>query len=214
MQQLALLLQLSQEKQQQLTLHLAEQENQHPAQLQMILQLQQDHVVRLETRPPSIEGTGAITQRELVRNALRMRPDRIIVGEVRGAECFDMLQAMNTGHDGSMTTVHANTVRDALSRLEQMVTMIGSDIPMVTIRSQIASSIDIIVQLSRHSDGGRRVMSIAEVNGMEGDVTTMQEIFTFQQRGKSDTGEVLGELVYTGIRPQFRRFHVSRNNHP
>lgn len=167
------------------------------------LQLQQDHIVRLETRPASIEGTGAITQRELVRNALRMRPDRIIVGEVRGAECFDMLQAMNTGHDGSMTTVHANTVRDALSRLEQMVTMMGADIPMVTIRSQIASSIDIIVQLSRHSDGGRRVMSIAEVNGMEGDVITMQEIFSFHQRGKSETGEVLGELVYTGIRPQF-----------
>lgn len=167
------------------------------------LQLQQDHVVRLETRPPSIEGSGAVTQRELVRNALRMRPDRIIVGEVRGAECFDMLQAMNTGHDGSMTTVHANTVRDALGRLEQMVTMIGADIPMTTIRNQIASSIDIVVQLSRHSDGGRRVMSIAEVNGMEGDVITMQEIFTFQQRGKSDSGEVLGELVYTGIRPQF-----------
>jgi pilus assembly protein CpaF len=167
------------------------------------LQLQQDHVVRLETRPSSIEGTGAITQRELVRNALRMRPDRIIVGEVRGAECFDMLQAMNTGHDGSMTTVHANNVRDALSRLEQMVTMMGADIPMVTIRSQIASSIDIIVQLSRHSDGKRRVMSIAEVNGMEGDVITMQEIFTFRQRGKGEGGEVLGELVYTGIRPQF-----------
>ncbi|SFK80842.1 pilus assembly protein CpaF [Loktanella salsilacus] len=167
------------------------------------LQLQQDHVVRLETRPSSIEGTGAITQRELVRNALRMRPDRIIVGEVRGAECFDMLQAMNTGHDGSMTTVHANTVRDALSRLEQMVTMMGADIPMATIRSQIASSIDIIVQLSRHSDGKRRVMSIAEVNGMEGDVITMQEIFTFRQLGKGEGGEVLGELVYTGIRPQF-----------
>ncbi|MFT4706192.1 MAG: pilus assembly protein CpaF [Yoonia sp.] len=167
------------------------------------LQLQQDHVVRLETRPPSIEGTGAVTQRELLRNALRMRPDRIIVGEVRGAECFDMLQAMNTGHDGSMTTVHANTVRDALGRLEQMVTMIGADIPMVTIRSQIASSIDIIVQLSRHSDGGRRVMSIAEVTGMEGEVITMQEIFTFRQRGKGDAGEVLGELLYTGIRPQF-----------
>jgi pilus assembly protein CpaF len=167
------------------------------------LQLQQDHVVRLETRPSSIEGTGAITQRDLLRNALRMRPDRIIVGEVRGAECFDMLQAMNTGHDGSMTTVHANTVRDSLSRLEQMVTMMGGDIPMVTIRSQIASSIDIIVQLSRHSDGKRRVMSIAEVNGMEGDVITMQEIFTFHQRGKGEGGEVLGELVYTGIRPQF-----------
>ena len=167
------------------------------------LQLQQDNVVRLATRPSSIEGTGAITQRELVRNALRMRPDRIIVGEVRGTECFDMLQAMNTGHDGSMTTVHANTVRDALSRLEQMVTMMGGDIPMVTIRSQIASSIDIIIQLSHHSDGKHRVMSIAEVIGMEDDVITMQEIFTFRQRGKGEGGEVLGELVYTGIRPQF-----------
>ncbi|MGB3279131.1 MAG: CpaF family protein [Pseudorhodobacter sp.] len=167
------------------------------------LQLQQDHVVRLETRPASIEGTGAITQRELVRNALRMRPDRIIVGEVRGAECFDMLQAMNTGHDGSMTTVHANTARDALGRLEQMVTMLGADIPMRTIRSQIASSIDVIVQLSRHSDGGRRVISISEVNGTEADVITMQDIFCFRQRGKSETGEVLGEMVYTGIRPQF-----------
>ena len=167
------------------------------------LQLQQAHTVRLETRPSNIEGTGAINQRELVRNALRMRPDRIIVGEVRGAECFDMLQAMNTGHDGSMTTVHANTARDALSRLEQMVTMMGAEIPMVTIRSQIASSIDIIVQLSRLSDGQRRVMSIAEVTGMEGDVITMQEIFSFRQVGKSENGDVLGEMIYTGIRPQF-----------
>jgi len=167
------------------------------------LQLQQDHVVRLETRPPNIEGSGAITQRDLVRNALRMRPDRIIVGEVRGSECFDMLQAMNTGHDGSMTTVHANTARDALGRLEQMVTMLGADIPMRTIRGQIASSVDVIVQLSRLSDGRRRVMSISEVTGMEGDVVTMQDIFAFRKRGKGQNGEVLGEMVYTGIRPKF-----------
>ncbi|MGR3374402.1 CpaF family protein [Pseudooceanicola nanhaiensis] len=167
------------------------------------LQLQQDHVVRLETRPPNIEGSGAITQRDLVRNALRMRPDRIIVGEVRGSECFDMLQAMNTGHDGSMTTVHANTARDALGRLEQMVTMLGADIPMRTIRGQIASSVDVIVQLSRLSDGRRRVMSISEVTGMEGDVVTMQDIFAFRKRGKGQNGEVLGEMVYTGIRPRF-----------
>ncbi len=167
------------------------------------LQLQQDHVVRLETRPPNIEGSGAITQRDLVRNALRMRPDRIIVGEVRGSECFDMLQSMNTGHDGSMTTVHANTARDALGRLEQMVTMLGADIPMRTIRGQIASSVDVIVQLSRLSDGRRRVMSISEVTGMEGDVVTMQDIFAFRKRGKGQNGEVLGEMVYTGIRPKF-----------
>ena len=167
------------------------------------LQLQQDHVVRLETRPPNIEGSGAITQRDLVRNALRMRPDRIIVGEVRGSECFDMLQAMNTGHDGSMTTVHANTARDALGRLEQMVTMLGAEIPMRTIRGQIASSVDVIVQLSRLSDGRRRVMSISEVTGMEGDVVTMQDIFAFRKRGKGQNGEVLGEMVYTGIRPKF-----------
>ena len=167
------------------------------------LQLQQDHVVRLETRPPNIEGSGAITQRDLVRNALRMRPDRIIVGEVRGSECFDMLQAMNTGHDGSMTTVHANTARAALGRLEQMVTMLGADIPMRTIRGQIASSVDVIVQLSRLSDGRRRVMSISEVTGMEGDVVTMQDIFAFRKRGKGQNGEVLGEMVYTGIRPKF-----------
>ena len=167
------------------------------------LQMQQDHVVRLETRPPNIEGSGAITQRELVRNALRMRPDRIIVGEVRGSECFDMLQAMNTGHDGSMTTVHANTARDALGRLEQMVTMLGADIPMRTIRGQIASSIEVIVQLSRLSDGRRRVMSISEITGMEGDVVTCQEIFAFQKRGKNDKGEIVGEMLHTGIRPKF-----------
>ena len=164
------------------------------------LQLQQDHVVRLETRPPNYEGKGAITQRDLVRNALRMRPDRIIVGEVRGTECFDMLQAMNTGHDGSMTTVHANTARDALGRLEQMVTMLGGDLPLRTIRAQIAAGINIVVQLSRLSDGRRRVMSISEITGMENDIVTMQDIFVFKRRGKSESGEVLGDFVMTGIR--------------
>jgi len=165
------------------------------------LQLQQDHVVRLETRPPNSEGTGAITQRDLVRNALRMRPDRIIVGEVRGGECFDMLQAMNTGHDGSMTTVHANSARDALGRVEQMVTMMGADLPAKTIRNQIAAGIHIVLQLSRLSDGRRRVMSISEITGMENDVITMQDIFVFRRRGKSEAGEVLGDFVTSGIRP-------------
>ena len=167
------------------------------------LQLQQDHVVRLETRPASTEGTGAIVQRDLVRNALRMRPDRIIVGEVRGTECFDMLQAMNTGHDGSMTTVHANTARDALGRLEQMVTMLGADIPARTIRGQIASAIHVIVQLSRLSDGSRKVMSISEIAGMENDVVTLQDIFLFRKTGKTEKGEVLGETYFTGVRPRF-----------
>ena len=166
------------------------------------LQLQQDHVVRLETRPPSPSGTGTVSQRDLVRNALRMRPDRIIVGEVRGAEAFDMLQAMNTGHDGSMTTVHANTARDALSRIEQMVTMIGMDFPMSAIRAQIAAGINVVVQLNRHSDGTRRVTSVSEVTGMEGSVVTMQDIFIFKKTGRSATGEVLGEFTPTGIRPR------------
>ncbi|WP_377192746.1 CpaF family protein [Ruegeria meonggei] len=166
------------------------------------LQLQQSHVVRLETRPPNAEGQGVITQRELVRNALRMRPDRIIVGEVRGSECFDMLQAMNTGHDGSMTTVHANSARDALSRVEQMVTMLGADLPVRTIRSQIASAIQIVLQLTRLSDGTRRVVSISEVTGMEDDTITMQDIFVFKRRGKSESGEILGEFLPTGIRPK------------
>src|SRR6056297_249783 len=167
------------------------------------LQLQQEHVVRLETRPSNAEGAGAVTQRDLVRNALRMRPDRIIVGEVRGSECFDMLQAMNTGHDGSMTTVHANTARDALGRLEQMVTMIGADLPAKTIRSQIAAGIQCVVQLNRLSDGRRRVMSISEITGMENDVITMQDIFVFRRHGKSETGEILGDYTMTGIRPKF-----------
>jgi len=166
------------------------------------LQLLQDHVVRLETRPANSEGIGSITQRDLVRNALRMRPDRIVVGEVRGAEAFDMLQAMNTGHDGSMTTIHANSARDALSRLEQMVSMVGFDFPLRAMRSQIAAGIHIVLQLSRLSDGNRRIISISEVTGMEGDVITMQDIFVFRKRGKSPTGEILGDFVATGIRPK------------
>ena len=165
------------------------------------LQLQQQHVVRLETRPPNPSGTGAVTQRDLVRNALRMRPDRIIVGEVRGAEAFDMLQAMNTGHDGSMTTVHANTARDALARVEQMVTMIGLDFPITAIRAQIASGLHVVVQLNRFSDGSRHVTAISEITGMEGNTITMQDIFIFKKTGRSATGEVLGEFVATGIRP-------------
>jgi len=166
------------------------------------LQLQQEHVVRLETRPPGPSGTGAVSQRDLVRNALRMRPDRIIVGEVRGAETFDMLQAMNTGHDGSMTTVHANTSRDALGRLEQMITMMGVDFPMASIRSQIASGIQIVVQLARLSDGKRRVMNVSEITGMEGDIVTMQDIFQFRKKGKAEDGSILGDFVATGMRPK------------
>ncbi|MEH6833886.1 MULTISPECIES: CpaF family protein [Falsihalocynthiibacter] len=166
------------------------------------LQLQQGHVVRLETRPSNPSGGGAVAQRDLLRNALRMRPDRIIVGEVRGAETFDMLQAMNTGHDGSMTTVHANTARDALSRLEQMVTMMGVDFPMAAIRGQIASGLQFVLQLSRLSDGRRRVMSISEITGMEGDVITMQDIFVFRKTGRSENGDILGEFIPTGIRPK------------
>ena len=169
------------------------------------LQLQQEHVVRLETRPPNTSGSGAVTQRDLVRNALRMRPDRIIVGEVRGAESFDMLQAMNTGHDGSMTTVHANTARDALRRIEQMVTMIGMDFPLSAIRGQIASGIHVVVQLNRLSDGRRQVMSISEITGMEGDVITMQDIFAFQKAGRAEDGTVLGRFVATGHRPRCAR---------
>jgi len=167
------------------------------------LQLQQRHVVRMETRPANIEGRGEITQRDLLKNALRMRPDRIIIGEVRAGEAFDMLQAMNTGHDGSMATVHANTPRDALARLEQMVCMAGLDLPPRAIRSQIASAIDVVVQLKRFSDGSRRVVSVSEIDGMEGDVITMQEIFRFEQAGLSDTGQVLGRFVWTGLRPKF-----------
>lgn len=167
------------------------------------LQLHQDHVVRLETRPANIEGKGAVQQRQLVINSLRMRPDRIIVGEVRGEEALDMLQAMNTGHDGSLTTIHANTPRDALSRLETMVAMGSLNIPESALRRQIASAIDVVVQVSRLSDGTRKVISLAEITGMEGDIVSMQDIFVFRKRGIRDNGEVLGEFTPTGIRPKF-----------
>jgi pilus assembly protein CpaF len=167
------------------------------------LQLQQHHVVRLETRPPNIEGKGEISQRDLVKNALRMRPDRIILGEVRAGEAFDMLQAMNTGHDGSMTTVHANTARDALSRVEQMIGMSGVDIPARSARAQIASAINVIIQVARLSDGRRKMVALAEITGMEGDVITMQEIFRFRQTGLSAEGVVQGRFEATGIRPRF-----------
>ena len=167
------------------------------------LQLHQDHVVRLETRPANIEGKGAVHQRQLVINSLRMRPDRIIVGEVRGEEALDMLQAMNTGHDGSLTTIHANTPRDALSRLETMVAMGSLNIPENALRRQIASAIDVVVQVSRLSDGTRKVISLAEITGMEGDIVSMQDIFVFRKRGIRDNGEVLGEFIPTGIRPKF-----------
>jgi pilus assembly protein CpaF len=167
------------------------------------LQLQQPHVGRLETRPPTIEGKGEIRQRELVKNALRMRPDRIIVGEVRGEEAFDMLQAMNTGHEGSMTTIHANSPRDALARLEQMVGMSGFRMSQHSVRAQIASAIRIIVQLQRFSDGTRRVSQIGEITGMEGDVVQMQTLFEFVRTGTDPDGTVRGEMRATGIRPKF-----------
>ncbi len=167
------------------------------------LQLQQKHVVRLETRPANIEGKGEIAQRDLVKNALRMRPDRIIVGEVRAGEAFDMLQAMNTGHEGSMTTVHANTPRDALSRIEQMIGMSGIDIPARSSRAQIASALNVVVQVARLADGRRKLISVAELTGMEGEVITMQEIFRFRQTGTSAEGIVQGRFEATGIRPRF-----------
>ena len=167
------------------------------------LQLQQVHVARLETRPRNIEGKGEITQRDLVKNALRMRPDRIIVGEVRAGEAFDMLQAMNTGHDGSMTTIHANTPRDALSRVEQMIGMSGIDIPARSSRAQVASAINVVVQVQRLADGRRRLMSVSEITGMEGEVVTMQEIFRFRQTGMTADGAVQGRFEATGIRPRF-----------
>ena len=167
------------------------------------LQLQQPHVGRMETRPPNIEGKGEIRQRDLVKNALRMRPDRVILGECRGEEAFDMLQAMNTGHEGSMATVHANTPRDALSRLEQMIGMAGLPMTIASIRGQIAAAIRVIVQLSRLSDGKRRVMSIAEITGMEGDIIQMQEIYKFVRTGTLDDGTVQGHFQATGIRPRF-----------
>ena len=167
------------------------------------LQLHQDHVVSLETRPANVEGKGAIAIRDLVKNSLRMRPDRIVVGEVRGGEALDMLQAMNTGHDGSLTTGHANSPRDMLARLETMVLMSGMDLPVRAIREQIASAVDVIVQQSRLKDGSRKVIKITEVQGMEGDVITLQDIFVFQQDGIDENGKIVGQIVSTGIRPKF-----------
>ena len=167
------------------------------------LQLQQDHVVRLETRPANIEGRGAITATDLVKNALRMRPDRIIIGECRGAETLDMIQAMNTGHEGSMTTVHANTPRDAMSRLETMISMAGLELPIRALRAQFAAAIDLIIQASRLQGGPRKVTSISEVVGMEGDTIIMQEIFAFRQVGVDPNGRAFGEFISTGIRPTF-----------
>ena len=165
------------------------------------LQLKQDHVVTLETRPPNIEGEGEVTMRDLVRNALRMRPDRIIVGECRTGEALDVLQAMNTGHDGSMTTAHANSARDALSRLETMVLMSGMELPLRAIRSQIASAVDIIVQIARLRDGSRKIINIAEVTGMEGDIITLQDLFRFENHGLDSDGRITGEFLTSGLRP-------------
>ena len=167
------------------------------------LQLQQEHVARLETRPANVEGKGEVSQRDLVKNALRMRPDRIIVGEVRAGEAFDMLQAMNTGHDGSMTTVHANTPRDALARIEQMIGMSGIDISPRSARAQIASAINVVVQIGRLADGGRKVLSLSEITGMEGDTISMQEIFRYRMTGRDASNRVLGHFEATGIRPKF-----------
>jgi len=167
------------------------------------LQLQQDHVVRLESKPPNADGVGSVTIRDLVKNCLRMRPDRIVVGEVRGGEALDMLQAMNTGHDGSLTTLHANTPRDALSRLETMCLMSGLDLPLKVIRQQIASAIDLIIQQSRLKDGTRKITAITEVAGMEGETIVLTDIFKFEQTGVSAQGRVLGEIKPTGIRPLF-----------
>ncbi|VTU19946.1 CpaF family protein [Variovorax sp. RA8] len=167
------------------------------------LQMQQPHVIRMETRPANIEGKGEITQRALVRNALRMRPDRIVIGEVRGAEAFDMLQAMNTGHEGSLTTIHANTPRDALSRLENMIGMANLNLPHKAARSQIASAITVVIQALRLIDGRRKITSIQEITGMEGDVITMQEIFAFKQTGVGTDGLVQGHFHATGVRPKF-----------
>jgi pilus assembly protein CpaF len=167
------------------------------------LQLQQPHVVRLETRPPNIEGKGEVTQRDLVRNSLRMRPDRIVIGEVRGGEAIDMLQAMNTGHDGSLTTIHANAPRDALARLETMIQMTGMRLSDRAMRQQIASALDLVLQVARLSDGSRRVTSISEITGMEGETITMQEIFLYERTGVDSQGQVIGRFKPTGIRPRF-----------
>jgi pilus assembly protein CpaF len=167
------------------------------------LQLRQQHVVRLECRPPNVEGKGAIRQRELVINALRMRPDRIVVGEVRGEEALDMLQAMNTGHDGSLTTIHANTPRDAIARLETMALMANLNLPEAAIRQQIASAVSIIVQISRMSDGKRHITHVTEITGMTGDLVAMQDIFVFEKIGIDPSGRVLGRFRATGVNPKF-----------
>jgi len=167
------------------------------------LQIQQPHAVRLETRPPNIEGKGEVTQRDLVKNALRMRPDRIIVGEVRGAEAIDMLQAMNTGHDGSLTTIHANSTRDALARLETMIQMTGMRLSDRAMRQQIASAVNVVIQVARLTDGTRRIVSISEITGMEGETIAMQEIFQFERTGVDGSGRVIGRFRHTGIRPRF-----------
>ena len=167
------------------------------------LQLGQDHVVSLESRPPNIEGKGSITIRDLVRNSLRMRPDRVVIGEVRGAEALDMLQAMNTGHDGSLATGHSNSARDMIARLETMVLLAGVELPVKAIREQIAGAIDVIIQQSRLKDGSRKITSITEVQGMEGDVIVLQDVFTYKQQGVNDDGKIIGRLVPTGVRPKF-----------
>jgi pilus assembly protein CpaF len=179
------------------------------------LRLQQEHVVRLETRPPNAEGQGEVKAADLVKNALRMRPDRIIVGEVRSAEALDMLQAMNTGHEGSLSTVHANSPRDALSRLETMILMAGSNLPDRAMREQIASALDLVVQVSRLADGTRRITSIVEITGMEGQVTATQEIYRYRRQGIAPDGKVQGVFEATGIRPQFtERLQVAGVNLP
>jgi pilus assembly protein CpaF len=171
------------------------------------LRLDQPQVVRLEARPPNLEGTGGVSIRDLVRNALRMRPDRIVIGECRGSEALDMLQAMNTGHDGSLTTIHANSARDALSRVETMVLMSGVELPLRAIRQQAASAIDLVIQVARLRDGSRRVTGVSEVIGMEGDIVSMQELVKYQQHGLSPQGKVLGEFEPTGVQPQcLKRF--------
>jgi pilus assembly protein CpaF len=170
------------------------------------LKLQQEHIIGLEVRPPNIEGKNEVTQRDLVRNALRMRPDRILVGEVRGSEAFDMMQAMNTGHEGSLTTVHANSPRDALSRIENMVLMAGFDLPLHSIREQIASALHLIIQIARLNDGSRRVTGISEITGLEGPTITMQDLFVLERGGFDENGRIRGALVPTGIRPHFREY--------
>ncbi|MHC1697397.1 MAG: CpaF family protein [Geobacteraceae bacterium] len=173
------------------------------------LHMKQEHVVRLETRPPNIEGRGEVSQRDLLRNALRMRPDRIIIGEVRGGEALDMLQAMNTGHDGSLSTIHANTTRDAMARLETMVLMAGMDLPERAIREQVTSAIDLVIQLVRFSDGTRKITKVSEITGMEGSTIVMHDVYVYEQRGIDKDGNVIGEFKATGVRPFFaERFRV------